>query len=246
MNQEQLESKINSLSEQIDSFVIRAYNIAENSTSGGNIKTDRVDWVQVEDLMEEYEVWYNQALTLVSTYLPKREPDFIQAYSNLSSVIQFDDCNYKRLGVYNSTLRKNLTTQQNLLKSIPPKIETEELRVRKGISTEITNEEIHQAKQLFEDDLIRPAGVVAGVAIERHLLTECEVTERDVEYEYDYGIKALADSLHDVDIISKTQHGQIEYLGKLRNKCAHADEEEPTLSEVDRLITQTEDIIREI
>ena len=246
MNREQLESKINSLSEQVDSFAIKAYNIADNSASGGTIKTDRVDWVQVEDLMEEYELWYNQALTLISTYLPKREPDFIQAYSNLSSVLQFDNCNFKKLGVYNSSLRRNLTTQQNLLKSIPPKIDAEELRVRKGISTEITNEEIHQAKQLFEDDLIRPAGVVAGVAIERHLLTECEVTERDVEYEYDYGIKALADALHDTNIISKTQHGQIEYLGKLRNKCAHADAEEPTPSEVDRLITQAEDIIRDL
>ncbi|MDB9250852.1 hypothetical protein PN419_17920 [Halorubrum ezzemoulense] len=246
MNRERLESEISSLSEQVDSFATKAYNIADDSTSGSKIKTERVDWVQVEDLMEEYEIWYNQALTLVSTYLPKREADFAQAYNTLSSVIQFDDCEFTRLGVYNTALRRNLTTQQNLLNSIPPKIDAEELRVRKGISTEITNEEIHQAKQLLERDLIRPAGVVTGVALERHLLTECEVTGRDVEYEYDYGIKALADALYEADTISKTQHGQIEYLGKLRNKCAHADEDEPTLSEVDRLITQTEDIIRDL
>ena len=246
MNQERIKSKILDLTEQADSFAAEGFNIADESTSGGIIKTKRIDWENVEDLMEEYELWYNQALTLISTYLPKREPDFVQAYTNLSSIICFDDCNYTKLGRYNSRLRRNLTTQQNLLRSIPPKLETEELRVRKGISEQIATEEVHQAKQLLKDDLIRPAGVVAGVAIERHLLTKCEVSERDVEYEYDYGIKALAEVLHNADVISRTQHGQIEYLGKLRNKCAHADDEEPSLSEVERLVTQTEDLFREL
>jgi len=246
MNQERIKSKIRDLTEQADSFAAEGFNIADDCTSGGKIKTKRIDWVNVENLMEEYELWYNQALTLISTYLPKREPDFVQAYTNLSSIIHFDDCNYTKFERYNSRLRRNLTTQQNLLKSIPPKLGTEELRVRKGISEEVATEEVHQAKKLLEDNLIRPAGVIAGVAIERHLLTVCEVSERDVEYEYDYGINALAEALYNADVISKTQHGQIEYLSKLRNKCAHADKEEPSQSEVERLVTQTEDLLSEL
>ncbi|WP_363463664.1 hypothetical protein [Halogeometricum borinquense] len=246
MDRERIESKIDSLTEQADSFAAGAFDIADDCASRGTIKTENIDWVRVENLIEKYELWYNEALTLVSAYLPKREPDFVQAYSNLSSVMHFDGCNYTKLAEYNSLLRRNLTTQRNLLRSIPSKLDAEELRVRVGISAEITTEEVYQAKELFEDSLIRPAGVVAGVALERHLITKCEVSERDIEYEYDFGIKALADALYDADVISKTQHGQIEYLGKLRNKCAHADEDEPTRSEVDRLITQTENLLLEL
>ena len=246
MNQDRIESKIDDLNEQADSFATEAFKIAKDCASNGTIKTERIDWIAVENLMEEYEVWYNQARTLISAYLPKREPDFVQAYTNLSSIFPFDNANYTKLECYNSKLRRNLTIQQNLLKSIPPKLDAEELRVRKGISEAIATEEVYQAKKLLHDDLIRPAGVVAGVAIERHLLTKCEVSERDVEYEYEYGIKALANALYTADVISKTQHGQIEYLGKLRNKCAHADEDEPSLNEVERLITQTEDILQEL
>lgn len=246
MDQDRIESEIQELIEQADSIAKRAYNIADDCSSGSKIKTDRIDWVAVEELVEEYEVWYNQARILVSAYLPKREADFVQAYKNLSSILLFDNMEYTKLGVFNMNLRRNLTTQRNLLKSIPPKLDAEELRVRKGVSESITTEELHQAKGLLDDELIRPAGVVAGVAIERHLLTECEVSDRDVEYEYDYNIYALAEALYDADIISKTQHGQIEYLGKIRNKCAHADEEEPSLSEVKRLVSQTEDILREV
>jgi len=246
MNRNHIKSKIEDLTEQIESISNEAFHIADQATPRKKIKTERVDWVRVEDLMEEYELWYNQALTLITTYLPKREPDFTQAYGNLTSVFRFDNCNYTNFGRYVGRLRRNLNTQKNLLQSIPPKLDAEELRVRKAISGEIVSEEIHQAKGLLSDDLIRPAGVVAGVAIERKLLTECEVSERDVEYEYDYGINALAEALYNADIISKTQHGQIEYLGKIRNKCAHADKEEPSFNEVDRLVTQTEDLIREL
>ena len=245
MNRDRIQSEIDSLVEQTEWFGTESFELAKDCAVSNKIRTDNVDWVRVEDLMEEYEVWFNQSLTVVSSYLPRREADFTNAYSTIASLINLDNCDRTKVEVYNSEFRRDLTTQRNLLKSIPPKLDAEKLRVRKEISSEVASEEVHQAKRLFEGDLIRPAGVIAGVAIERHLLTRCEVSERDVEYEYDYGIKALAQALYNADIISKTQHGQIEYLAKLRNQCAHADEEEPTPTDVDRLITQTEDILRE-
>lgn len=241
----QINDKIEGLTAETEEISKEAVHIAKDASSGGKIKTDRVDWVRVEDLMEQYELWYNDALVPINSYLPKREPDFVQAYSNLTELIYFKGQNYTKWEEYNGGFRRNLTTQKHLLRSIPSKIETEQLRVRRGISDEIINEELHQAKELYEDGLIRPAGVVTGVALERHLTTLCEVSDRDIEFEYDFGIKALADALYDENEVTKTQHGQIEYLGKLRNKCAHADKEEPTTTEVDRLISQTEEIVRE-
>jgi hypothetical protein len=124
-------------------------------------------------------------------------------------------------------------------------LETERLKVRRGLSDEIITEELYQAKTLLDDANIRAAGVVAGVALERHLLTLCEVCDREIEYDYSDGIRSLAESLYIVDKITQTTKGQLEHLADIRNDCAHANEEEPDERSVERLIEQAEELVRD-
>lgn len=242
----ELEEKIDELVAEIEEINGSLYDLAQNSTSRGKIKTERVDWAKVDELDEKYEIWFTQAFTLVSEYVPERRADFREAYSDIDELLHFDGMEYTKADSYCGILRRVISRQKNLLLSIPPKLEAERLKVRKGVSDEIITEELYQAKTLWDDENIRAAGVVAGVALERHLLTLCEVSDREVEYEYSDGIRSLAETLYNANEITQTTMGQLEYLADIRNDCAHANEEEPDKRNVERLIEQAEDLVRDI
>lgn len=242
----QVADKIDDLVAEVEAINSSLYDLAQDSTShSGNIKTESVDWADVDEVDEQYELWYNQALTLVSEYMPEREADFRSAYADMDKFIHFDGMNYTKTDRYCGLLRRVISRQKNILLSIPPKLETERLKVRKGISDEIVSEEIYQAKRLWDDGNIRAAGVVAGVAIERHLLTLCEVSDRDLEFNHSDGICSLAETLNQAGEITNTKNSQLGYLSNIRNDCAHANEDEPDMREVERLIQQSEGIVRE-
>ncbi|TKR28080.1 hypothetical protein [Natronomonas salsuginis] len=243
---EEVEEKIDRLVEEIEEINSTLYNLAQDSTSAKKIKTDRIDWGIVDEVDEEYEIWYNQALTLVSEYMPEREGDFRRTYSDMDELLHFDGMEYTKADNYCGILRRVISKQKNILLSIPSKLETERLKVRKGISDEIITEELYQAKDLWDEGNVRAAGVIAGIALERHLLTLCNVSERDLKYEYSDGIRSLAETLSDAGEITNAKRSQLGYLADIRNNCAHANEEEPDKREVERLIKQAEDLVREI
>lgn len=245
-DKDNLEEKIDELVAEIEEINGSLYDLAQNSTSRGNIKTERVDWAKVDELDEKYEIWFTQAFTLVSEYIPERRADFREAYSDIDELLHFDGMEYTKADSYCGILRRVISRQKNLLLSIPPKLEAERLKMRKGVSDEIITEELYQAKTLWDDGNIRAAGVVAGVALERHLLTLCELSDRGIEYEYSNGIRSLAETLYSANEITQTTKGQLEYLSDIRNDCAHANEEEPDKRDVERLIEQAEDLVRDV
>jgi hypothetical protein len=244
-NKDQLEEKIDELVEEIEQINGALYDLAQSSTSRGKIKTDRVDWTKVDELDQRYELWYSQASTLVSEYIPERQTGFREAYSDIEELLHFDGMEYTKADRYCGILRRVISRQKNLLLSIPPKLETERLKVKKGLSEEIITEELYQAKTLWDDKNIRAAGVVAGVALERHLLTLCEVSDREIEYEHSDGIRSFAETLYNANEITQTTKGQLEHLADIRNDCAHANEEEPDERSVERLIEQAEELVRD-
>ncbi|GGC69787.1 hypothetical protein [Haloferax sulfurifontis] len=243
----QVEDKIEKLVDEIVSINGVLYDLAHDSTShDGKIRLDSIDWATVDKVDERYEIWYNQALTLVSEYISNREDDFRKVYTGMDDFIHFDDKEYMKADAYTGLLRRLVSRQKNILLSIPPKLEVERLKVRKGISDEIISDELYQAKSLWDDGNLRAAGVVTGVALERHLLTLCEVSDRDMDFNYSDGIRSLAETLYLAGEITDTKKGQLGYLAEIRADCAHANEDEPDKREVERLIQQAEDIVRAV
>lgn len=164
----------------------------------------------------------------------------------MDELIHFDGMEYTKPDQYCGISRRIISRQKNLLLSLPPKLETARLKVRRDISDEILIEELYQAKEAWDDGNIRAAGVVTGVALERRLLTLCELTEQDLENSHSDGIRSLAETLYNTGQITDTEKSQLGYLADIRNDCAHANEEVPDKREVERLIKQSEDIIREV
>ena len=132
--------------------------------------------------------------------------------------------------------------QIGMIRGVLGKIEMEELRARREISARVSRDEIERAWSLFEDEFIRSAGVIAAVAVERELLTQCEETEGVTEYNPNHGISRLAQTLYEADQISKTEWNDLKALASIRETCAHA--EDPSKSAVRRLLSDSEEFIR--
>lgn len=220
-----------------------AIDIIEDAALNGTLKSERVDWERATPLLREYEIWFNSALVFIEDYLPRRTADFESAFADAASLIRFDDPEYKKVENYRGRLNQHIHTQRNLLASIPRKIETEQNRVRKAVSNQIATDEVYQAKELWDEDHVRAAGVVTGVALERYLLTLCNMSDSVTDYSHTDGINPLAQKLYEAGEIDDTTRSQLEHLSSIRADCAHANEQEPNRRDVQRLFNQAEEII---
>ena len=195
------------------------------------------------ELKRKYESWYTRSENLVSAYLPSRLEEFEEARSEIKEYFDLEKPS-AGLGWENAFTGfvDLFDEQRHLLNSVPDRIESARLEAWQQISRRVEKEEIQQARELFDEDFVRASGVVAAVALERHLLTLCENAEKVKEYEPNHGVNRLAQTLYDADVIDKTTWNVLKSLASIRETCAHA--EEPTKPAVRRLINDAEDFIR--
>lgn len=198
------------------------------------------------EFLKHYERWYNSAKVLVGEYLPDRVEEFEESYSIVRKLLQLDldylkDKNEATIGL---ELNNEINFQINILRSIPDRVEAEHLRIRKNISEDVTVEELQKSKKLLDDGHIRASGVLAGVALERHLQSICHQSDADIKIHPDDGITSLAQELSDNNFLTDDDLRLLQHLSGLRNKCAHADDESPNNREVERLINEAEEFIR--
>ncbi|WP_440767463.1 hypothetical protein [Natronorubrum sp. DTA7] len=195
-----------------------------------------------DNLKQEYESWYARAEELVSTHLPQRLDEFEKKRTKVKEYIRLDvNAKFKPERYVNSAT-EHFSEQRNLVKAIPGKIKAEKLSLRRQISDTFSKDELLQARELLDEGLARAAGVLAGVAIERHLQLECD--ESDLKYNHNDGIASLAQTLYEGDEIAKTTLSNLETLGQIRNDCAHANQQQPNKHKVRKLIDDTDDYIR--
>jgi hypothetical protein len=204
---------------------------------------------KMPNILQQYEEWYNSSLPLIQEYLPERKEDFQQEYQKVRQGIEIDiefirDRDINSIGTLSSMIMTGLLLQVNLLQSIPERVESEALRAKRSVSSNLVSEELQKAKQLFDDNDIRAAGVISGVALERHLLTLANTSNRDLDYSQMDGITSLAQTLSDAHEISDDDQRQLEYLSGIRNKCSHASDKGPDRREVERLIEQSSEFIQ--
>ena len=130
-------------------------------------------------------------------------------------------------------------TQRSILLSIPDVLEIKELSFRKIITTDIARTEIEQADLLLSNGFERAAGSIAGVALELHLKTLCDIN--NLTYPSKATIQPLLQALQKGSILDITEVKHIEYLASIRNKCSHPNA--VTEQEVKALIDGVKKII---
>lgn len=196
------------------------------------------------ELKSQYESWYTRAENLVAEYLPARLEEFEGARSEIKRYLCLDEPSAARgwETAFNEFVDL-FDEQRHILNSVPGRIESAALNAWSQVSGQVEKDEIQQAWELFEEDFIRASGVVAAVAVERHLLTLCENSDDVEDYEPNHGIARLSQTLHEADVISKTAWNDLKAMASIRETCAHPEElERPA---VRRLISDSEDFTRQ-
>lgn len=154
------------------------------------------------DVILKYQQWFSTSIQLVNEYVPEMAEVFNSCYKGKDR-----DHNrvldYLRLGTsdYIITREKVIAwflryfeTQLSILLSIPSVVEVKEMGLRKLITADIARTEIEQAEILLDGGFERAAGSIAGVALELHLKTLCDVN--NVSYPPKPTIETLVQALY--------------------------------------------------
>jgi len=186
-------------------------------------------------LAADYEAWYNAAYELVNAYLTKRVNDFEYCYKykihsgcrGLSYDMQFHQ-SYSKPDDKSQAARSiqhQLDCQRNIINSIPGTIYVRNMDLLTVVSHDLVNSEIGCANYIFKKDktheyCLRVAGILAGIALERHLKTKCE-SELGSLPEHPT-LAPLINALHKANKITPNQKQYLEAIATTRNDCAHA------------------------
>jgi hypothetical protein len=196
----------------------------------------------IRKLIREYELWFTGAKEIILQFIEERSEEFFKADNEIRYIFQVLKGKYDTLQSSeiptNDAFIESFDLQKNILECIIPKIKMKEVKIKKIISGDLIESELERADYLFENNFIREAGVLAGVALERHLKTMCELN--GLSYGAKDTIQPLAENLYKNKIIEITFLKSIEHLASIRNKSSHS--EEIKKPEIRELIDKTKKI----
>jgi hypothetical protein len=202
--------------------------------------------VQREAILK-YRQWYSTGLQLLDQYITEWVDEYKNCYDNDTRGYN-GLMGYLRLGSFSnyeireqviSDFVSQLDTQLSILLSIPPVVEVKEMGLRELITADVARTEIEQAEILLDGGFERAAGSIAGVALELHLKTLCDVN--NVSYPPKPTIETLVQALYKEKKLDVTELKHIQYLGSIRNKCSHP--EPVSAKEVQTLIDEVKKLI---
>lgn len=248
---EQVQKRVDELEQmlaKVEAAIRDFYAHVEVDESGWGANTwvlDAPTRKEARRLRREHLRWHEQAKPLIRTYLPDRFQEFKQREKTISSHLALQIDGVEKPREAREGVMDVMSQQIVLVTAVPGRVRSERLVNPRRISAEVVGEELQQAQELLEEGMTRCAGVLAGVAIERHLILTCESATSEVDYHQSTNINQAAQALYEAGEITESDHKQTQYLSSLRAKCAHMEEEDPSQREVERLVKQTGDFIQQ-
>jgi hypothetical protein len=204
-----------------------------------------VEW----DLNTKGERWYRGARELLVQQKYSGLEDFDNCYhSGVKDVIaaSVSISDQDRPSACQWFLERAFRQARSLLAAVEEEVKSRELPVKSRLSFEVAADEFERASELLsaaagDEVLVRAGGVVARVAIERHLFTVAETHHITVEINPPHKKKAEAqdviNTLAKHNVITAIQKSELEHLFKIGNFCAHP-KEPITEKQVETLITR--------
>jgi major membrane immunogen (membrane-anchored lipoprotein) len=140
---------------------------------------------QVKSFNAKYELFYTQAFSAVKTLAPHRLDDFVKQYrdekrkivSVATYLISDAIVGYQSAsGLYNrSSAIPRMKTQAEIISAISGSLENVIFDIEGMLRADLFDSNLEEAKHLLKAGYVRPAGVLAGVVLEKHL---AQVAER--------------------------------------------------------------------
>ncbi|MCH8942764.1 MAG: hypothetical protein IIA48_10075 [Bacteroidetes bacterium] len=215
----------------------------------------------IKPFKEGYQTWYSEALVLLRQLLPDRIADFTKLYEKPKTRKTIDYGNYviedylQNLVLRNGYSNKikvgpeaaisQFEQQLFIVKSIVKRFESTLFDIQQLTQADIFDSELDAAKELNKKGFMRGAGAIAGVVLEKHLGQVCQ-NHKIKNLKKNPSISDFNDKLKTADVYETPVWRKIQHLGDIRNLCDHNKKKEPTVEEVDELLTGVEGIIKTI
>jgi HEPN domain len=228
-----LRKKVNDLEKLAGDIENSAITLLRNAPVEPDIRNIRYEqlpyhspYMQLKrETLRKYEQWYLTASSLIDKYLVGQLSDFQYWYSPSSStgvrdfiglrVFSQHENIEEVLADFVNVFERQITT----ILALPSVVDVQEMQLRKIISADLARTEIEEAEMLLMANHYRAAGVIAGVALELHLKTLCDVN--NVSHPPKATLDPLANALYKDGKIDVTELKNIQYLASIRNKCSH-------------------------
>lgn len=229
----------------------------------GQITQTKVDVKKqnASTFLSKYQSWYSEARLVVEQLLPQRLSEFVALYEGdpkrkSMTTLNFCISDYC-LGIGSQkdafgvkTVDSDIAfmkyqSQLQILESISRRFESSLFDIKQLATADLFDSELDSSDELLKQKFVRPAGVIAGVILEKHLSQVCS-THKVALSKKEPTISNLNDLLKDSGIIDIPVWRSIQHLTDLRNLCAHNKGREPTKDEVSDLIAGVRKISKTI
>jgi exonuclease VII small subunit len=204
--------------------------------------------------------WLLGAQGLLEKLYPEKLELFEHLYTGNEGVWRFirtmerDSPNAITFSKNYTMFKSSFSEARGILIGSLERLKSREFDVVLQLSSALVLDEFETARQLFEtakgdESMLRAAGAVARVALERHLLTIADVRNIKIEVNPPSKKKAEAqdvlNSLAKANAITAVQKSELESLFKIGNCCAHPQESIRS-TDVDRLIQRGKELLATI
>ncbi|MBE9663156.1 hypothetical protein IRJ16_14800 [Mucilaginibacter myungsuensis] len=206
-----------------------------------------------------YQTWYSEALPLIKILLPLRYNDFIRLYEKPKVRKEITKENYviedylsdtvvttgfdKKVVAGPDAAIPAFEQQFHIVGAILNTLESSLLDIRREIQAELLDAELEKAALLAKGKLYRPAGIVAGIVLEKHLEHVCERRQLKISRKT---IADMNEALKKYEVIGFPEYRHIGLLAELYQLCVQNKKREPEQNEVADLINGADKMIKTI
>ena len=213
-----------------------------------------------QNLVADYQAWYDKALRVVEQFSSNRLEEFKKLYQynrrpqDPLNVITYSINDYmlglttgsgSRLKNYHNTFAAKFHLQIEMIESIIKNLDEVLFNIQDFLQTNLFDSELDAAEELLKHKYFRAAGVLAGVTLESHLKTICDRHKLKIKRQRP-SIADLNELLQKERTIDVSIWTRIEALNATRIICAHNKGREPTKEDVRRLIDEVKQIIKTV
>jgi hypothetical protein len=206
---------------------------------------------ELPSFKEAYQSWYSEAKVVVKQVLPDRLSDFVSHYQKPKPRKNITYENYRiedylqGLAVTDAWQKKivgpdaavpQFDQQVAILKSAEERFDSSLYDIRQIVQADLFDSDLDAAEELAKKKFTRASGAMVGVVLEKHLAQVCENHQIKVSKKHPT-ISDLNDALKAADAIDVAQWRFVQHLGDIRNLCDHSKGAEPTLEQVNDLLT---------
>ena len=209
----------------------------------------------------EYQAWYSEARAVIKQLLPDRLDDFVRHYEKPKTRKEITYENYriedclqglvvtrgweKEKVVGPDAAMPHFNQQLNILRAVKGRFDSSLFDIRQLVQADLFDSELDAAGELAKKKFTRAAGALAGVVLEKHLSQVCDDHAIKITKKAP-GINDLNTVLKDAGVIDLVQWRFIQHLADIRNICDHDKKTEPTVPQVNDLISGVAKVVKTV